>query len=192
MSKKPRQSRHRVPALAMASETVTPEYQAEVNASMEKLERRYAKAKKALAAAEAKAERAREQAERLAAKQEESARVAANQAAEEARLSDYLERIKVAAKHARVAEARRDLDRQHREAVAQRNASTARRKAEAKAIREREQLIARSRNDFSRLESDVIDRRREVREIEHLMMPGNYAGRNHRGTGTAYHNSGRR
>lgn len=190
MSKKPKQSRHRVPTLTVTSDEITPEYQAEVDASMDRLARRYAKAQKALEEAEAKAERARVQAEALAEKQVEAERVAQHRAEEEARLSEYIERIKLAAKDARVSEAREDLERKRREATERRNAATAQRKAELKAARVRREQIAHSRSTFSRLENEVAERRRELREIERLMMPGNYAGRNHRGTGQPHHNSG--
>lgn len=58
MSKKPKCSRHRVPTLTMVSDPVTPEYQAEVDRSMARLERRHVKAQKALEAAEKRAAKA--------------------------------------------------------------------------------------------------------------------------------------
>lgn len=191
MSKKPKQSRHRVPTITMTSDEVTDDYQAEVDASMERLRRRYDKAQKALLAAEAKAERARIHAEELAAKQAESERIAQNRELEERRLSDRITQIKLAAQESRVAEGKARLEQQRQAAVAERNRQTELRKAEQKAIRDRNAQIALHRNRFRSLESDVHERRREVREIEMLMMPGNYAGRSHRGTG-AVHNSGRR
>ncbi|OBB15081.1 hypothetical protein A5761_15190 [Mycolicibacterium setense] len=191
MSKKPRQSRHRVPTLTVAPDEITPEYQAEIDMSMEKLARRYEKAQKALQAAEAKAERARLRAEELEQKQVAAAELAERRAEEESRANGYVQRIKLAAKESRIESARAEATRKHAEAVARRNAITEQRKAEARATREREQLIARSRSSFAQLESDVAERRRELREIERLMMPGNYAGRSHRGTGQPHHNSGR-
>jgi len=190
MSKKPKQSRHRVPTLSMTSDPVTAEYQAEVDLSMERLTKRYAKAQRALAAAEQRAERARKQAEDLERRQAEAAAVAENRAAEEARLSEYIERIKDAAKNARVAEARADLERKQKDAIARRNAETARRKADAALARDRREQIRLHRNAFNRFEGIAAEHRREVREIERLMMPGNYAGSSHRGTGQARHNSG--
>lgn len=191
MSKKPRQSRHRIPRLELKSDPITPEYQAEVDRSVAKLEARYRKAQKALEVAEARAERARAQAEALARKQAEAEAVAANRLANEQRLGEFIARIKEAAKNARVAEARAALERQQAEAVAKRNAETARRREEAKAARERQALIAKSRAAITSLESEVAERRRELREIELLMMPGHYAGRDHR-KHTAQHTAGGR
>jgi hypothetical protein len=61
MSKKPKRSRHRIPACALQpkSDPVDERYQAEIDASITKLEARYRKAEKALAAAERRAEAAR-------------------------------------------------------------------------------------------------------------------------------------
>lgn len=193
MSKRPRQSRHRIPdcALTPKSEPIDDHYQAEIDASIEHLERRYRKAQKALEAAEAKAERSRQHAERLAQQQVEADRIAVHRAAEEQRANEYVARIKDAAKNARIASAKAELDRQHQAAIIRRNLATAQRKADAKQRLEREQLIRSARNRVVAMEAEVHERRREFREIERLMMPGNYAGRNHRGTGTARHNSGR-
>lgn len=178
--------------LTMVSDEVTPEYQAEVDASMERLQRRYAKAQRALEAAEAKAERARLHAEELAAKQAEAERIAQHQADEESRLAEYIVRIKDAAQKSRVAEARAELERKHCEAIAQRNAATARRQAEIKNARQQCLLAAKRRVDLIRFESDASERRRELREIENLMMPGNYVGRENRGRSTAKHTTGAR
>jgi hypothetical protein len=194
MSKKPKRSRHRIPlcALEPRSEPVTPEYQAEVDASMDRLERRYRKAQKALEAAEARAERARVHAAELERKQQEQERVATNRAAEEQRANEYIERIKDAAKNARVAEARARLEAKHRSAVAQRDAATAQRKADGQERVQRAQAILAARTKFSSLEIEVAQRRRELHEIELLMMPGNYAGRDHRGRGAPKHTAGSR
>ena len=61
MSKKPRRSRHRIPACALVprSDPIDERYQAEIDASMARLQQRYRKAQKALAAAERRAEQAR-------------------------------------------------------------------------------------------------------------------------------------
>jgi hypothetical protein len=61
MSKKPNRSRHRIPlcAYAVRSDSVEDRYQAEVDSSTARLERRYRKAAKALEAAEHRADRAR-------------------------------------------------------------------------------------------------------------------------------------
>ena len=190
MSKKPKRSRHRVPTLAMASDEVTTEYQGEVDASMERLRRRYEKAQKALAQSEEKAERARRQSERLALKQVEVARVNAQRHAEEARLGEYIERIKEAAKAARVAAAQIELNRKRDDAIRRRNALTELRRAEAKAMRQREVEIGKAKVAVHIHSDQAQERRRELQEIERLMMPGNYAGRNHRGNGQARHNSG--
>jgi hypothetical protein len=191
MSKKPKVSRHRVPALAMTSDLVDADYQSEVDSSIDKLERRYQKAQKALEAAEAKAERARIHAQQLAEKQRDAELVAANRLANESQLSEYIDRIKIAAKESRVAEAREQLERKHRDAVARRNAETVKRKTEAKALREREHLIRQSKSTYAALERAVAERRREVREIELLMMPGNYAGRDHRKRGAQHYTNDR-
>ncbi|SHU20739.1 Uncharacterised protein [Mycobacteroides abscessus subsp. abscessus] len=181
MSKKPKRSRHRIPTLTITSDPITPEYQAEVDASMERLRRRYEKAQKALADAEARAERAAVHAENLARKQAEAERVAANRLAEEQRLTEYIERIKQAAKESRVAAARDELERQRDDAMRRRAEAITRRQVEAKQNREREVLLAQSRSNHASLTELSAERRRELREIELLMMPGNYAGRNHRG-----------
>jgi hypothetical protein len=187
---KARASRHRVPLLQMKSDPITPEYQAEVDQSMARLEARYLRAEKALAAAELKAERARIHAENLARKQAEADAVAANRLENERQLSTFIEQIREAAKNSRLTSARAKLERQHSEAVAKRNVETARRKAEAKATRERRELIAKSRNAIQTLESETAERRRELREIQRLMMPGNYAGRVHRGTAARHTHGG--
>lgn len=191
MSKKPKQSRHRVPTITMTSDEVTDDYQAEVDASMERLRRRYVRAQKALAYSEAKADRARMQAEQLEQRQQEAARIQANRRAEEQRLTEYIERIKTAAKESRVAAAQVELNKKRDEAVARRNAQTAQRKDHAEAMRRREIEIGKARCAMRFHVDETAERRRELREIELLMMPGNYAGRAHRGTG-AVHNSGSR
>lgn len=191
MSKKPKPSRHRVPPITVKSDPVTAEYQAEVDASMERLRRRYEKAEKAARDADLKAQRAAQHAENLARKQTQAEAVAANRLAEEKRLSEYIEQIRLAAKEARVTEARIKLERQRDEAIARRNAETERRKAEARTAREQARLVAKARERQAMLEEISAERQRELREIELLMMPGNYAGRRHRGRPTAQHNSGR-
>lgn len=192
MSKKPKRSRHRVPTTTViVSDYVEPEYQAEVDSSMERLERRFRKAQKALQVAEAKAERARVHAEHLAAQQAEAERVAANRIANEQQLSEHLERIKAAAKESRVAEARAALERKQRDVTARRNAESAKRREEARATRERQELIRRSRSTFASLEGEVAERRRELRSIELLMMPDNYAGREHRKRGAQHYTNDR-
>lgn len=61
MSKKPKKSRHRIPpeALVIRSDPIDERYQAEIDVSITRLERRYRRAQKALEAAERRAERAR-------------------------------------------------------------------------------------------------------------------------------------
>lgn len=189
MSKKPRRSRHRVPILEMRSDPITPEYQAEIDQSVARLERRYRKAEAALQAAERRAEHRRRHIETLAIKQAEAQRIAEHRASEESRLSEYIERIKQAAINSRLASARAEQERKRAEVTAKRDAVTALRKQEAKAAREREQEIARSRSQLELLDAEVGERRRELREIERLMMPGNYAGRSHRAV-TARHTHG--
>lgn len=176
MSKHPKRSRHRIPdcALQLRSDPIDERYQTEVDMSVNRLEARYRKAAKALAAAEAKAERVRQQIDRLADQQAEAARIAAHRAQEQARLLEYIENIRVAAQQSRVATTRAELDRKHREAIAKRNAATAQRKAEAKAVRRREQQITLARRQHAQLECLVEDRRRELHEIELLMQPEGY------------------
>ncbi len=179
MSKHPKRSRHRIPdcALQLRSDPIDERYQTEVDMSVNRLEARYRKAAKALAAAEAKAERVRQQIDRLADQQAEAARIAAHRAQEQARLLEYIENIRVAAQQSRVATTRAELDRKHREAIAKRNAATAQRKAEAKAVRRREQQITLARRQHAQLECLVEDRRRELHEIELLMQPEGYGPR---------------
>lgn len=176
MSKRPKRSRHRIPdcALQPKSEPITERYQAEIDASTARLEQRYRKAEKALAAAEAKAERVRQHIERLAAQQEQATRVAEHRAAEQQRALEYIDRIKAAAQHSRDTAARAELERRHRDAIARRNTATALRKAEAKAAREREQQIRLRRRDYDTLLLTVEDRRRELAEIERLMQIDGY------------------
>lgn len=193
MSKKPNRSRHRIPtcALAVESDPVDERYQAEIDASVDHLQRRLLKAEKALEAAEAKADRSRQHADRLAQQRAEAERIALHREEEERRANVYVARIKDAAKNARVASAQAELERQHRVAVDRRNAETTRRKAAAEERLEREQLIRAHRPKLAALESEVAERRRELREIQQLMMPGNYVGRAHRGRGTAQHHAGK-
>lgn len=72
MSKKPKSSRHRVPISAFAkSEEITPEYQAEIDRTMEKASREYERARKAADAALRRKDRA-EQSRRIAEDQRRS------------------------------------------------------------------------------------------------------------------------
>ena len=194
MSKKPLQSRHRIPdaALELRADPITDRYQAEVDASVARLERAYRKAQAALEAAERRADKAKSRAEALATKQAEAAAIAEHRAAEESRLSEYIARIKEAAQASRVAAARDEQVRRKQEATDKRNAITALRKQEAKANREREQQLAHTRRELVGLQNIVEERRRELRVIEQLMRPGNYAGGNHRGNGTVRHTHGER
>jgi chromosome segregation ATPase len=189
MSKKPQKSRHRVPLLEVKCDPIDEQYQAEIDQSIARLEARYRKVERALAEAEIKAERSRVQAEKLARKQAQAEAIAANRLENERKLSEHIACIKEAAKNARLAEARAKLERQQREVIQKRNAETARRRAEAKEIRERHELLAKSRSSVRLLEAEVAERRRELKQIELLMMPGNYAGRIHRSR-SAQHQSG--
>lgn len=186
---KHRKSRHRIPVLVATEPVIDDAYQAEIDQSIARLEAKYRKAKKALAAAELKAERARVHADNLARKQADAQLVAENRLRNEQRLSEFIERIKDAAKNSRVTQARADLERRRREAVDERNAETVRRKTEAKMAREREALIKKQRDVIRAYEGEVFERRRELNEIKLLMMPTNYAGRDHR-KGGARHVSG--
>lgn len=180
MSKRPKRSRHRIPAIAFApkdSEHVDERYQAEVDAAMSRLERMYRNAQKALEAAERRAERTRTHADNLARKQVEAARVAEQRAAEESRLSGYLMRIRDAARHTA---GESGTEREYADTVAKRNAVTALRKAEARDDRERDRTLSQLCAESAELVELVEERRRELREIELLMMPASYAGREHR------------
>src|SRR6516225_3893379 len=154
MSKKPKQSRHRIPACALGLKSVPIDerYQMEVDMSTHRLERAYAKAQKALAAAEARAERARQ------AMLDAEAR----RRLREADLLAEQARQQQTAQHAR-----EDLERARRQAVEE-----ARRRSQ----------------EYDRLLLLVEDRRRELREIEKLMMPEGY-GRDSR-LRVARHESG--
>lgn len=173
----------------MKCDPITPEYQAEIDLSIARLERQYRRAEAALQAAEKRAERRRSYLESLAAKQAEAQQIAERRASEEARLSEYIKLIKQAAQQSRVAAARAEQERKRAEVTFKRNAITALRKQEAKTALEREQELARGRIQLELLDADVLERRRELREIERLMMPGNYAGRSHRAV-TARHTHG--
>lgn len=190
MSKKPSQSRHRIPAFvldnAMQCDPIDDRYQAEIDASMAKLERQFAKAQKAHEAALAKQERLRERTEALAAKKAEQELVAAHRADEESKLTDRIALIKQAAQSARVKSARADQERRHAEAIAQRNAQTAQRKAAIVAARDHERQLVAVRAQLRNAEADTAERYREFKEIERLMMPGNYAGQAHRATGVSH------
>lgn len=190
MSKKPKRSRHRVPTIhVMRSDPVTAEYQREVDASVARLEARYRKAQKGLAAAELRAQRARDEAQRLTEKQAEARRVAEHRLAEEQRLTEYIEQIRAAAQRARVASARAALERQQQAVTAQRNAATEARRQAARAVRDRNEVIARHRTTIATLDADIAERRRELREIERLMMPDHYNNRDSRRR-TAQHQAG--
>jgi len=184
-----RKSRHRVPALDYKCDPISPEYQSEVDRSVSKLEARYRKAQKALQVAESRAERARCQADLLARKQVQADLVAANRLENEQRLGEYINRIKQAAKNARVAYARDALERQRIEATARRDAESSRRREAAREARDRQALIVKSRAKIADLETEAAERLRELNQIERLMMPGNYAGRSHRAA-TARHTHG--
>lgn len=59
MSKKPKRSRHRIPSFVFSQpDEITPEYQAEIDRSMERLAREFEKARKAAEAAERRKDRA--------------------------------------------------------------------------------------------------------------------------------------
>jgi hypothetical protein len=76
MPKKPKHSRHRIPdcALQPKSDPIDDRYQAEIDASVGRLEARYRRAEKALAAAERRAETARAELEAAAASSARAAR----------------------------------------------------------------------------------------------------------------------
>ena len=137
----------------------------------------YRNAQKALEAAEHRAERTRAHADNLARKHAEAARVAEQRAAEESRLSRYLVRIRDAARHAA---GESGAEREYADAVAKRNAVTALRKAEVRDARELDRALSKLCAESAELVVLVEERRRELREIELLMMPASYAGRERR------------
>jgi membrane protein involved in colicin uptake len=186
MSKKPKQSRHRVPSsvldAALKADEIDDRYQVEIDSSIAKLQRQYVKAQKAHAAAVARQERIRLQAEALAEKKAAQERIASHRADEEAKLTDRMAVIKEAAKNSRIAAIRAGQERQYAEFIARRNAQTEQRKAALKAARDHERQLIAARNALRTAEATTAERHRELKEIELLMMPGNYAGRSHRDT----------
>lgn len=184
MSKKPKQSRHRIPGFvleqAMAPEPVDDRYQAEVDASMARLQRQFEKAQKAHAAALVKQERLQAQTNALAEKKAAQEQIAARRASEELRLTEYMRRIKEAAKTSRVEQARAQHELNYQEFLERRNQQTAQRQAALKAAREHERELVIARNSLRAATENLAERHRELKEIERLMMPGNYAGRVHR------------
>lgn len=191
MSKKPKQSRHRVPTdYVRPADPIDEQYQAEIDRSITRLTKRYAAAEKHLAALEKRAERARIHAEQLADTQARQQIVAANRVENERLLSERIATIKEAAKNQRVEAARAKLLAQHDATVRERNRVTEERKAQAKAARLREEQIRKSRRTFTDLQVEIEERRRELREIERLMMPGSYNNRDSK-KGSARHETGR-
>lgn len=186
MSKNPKQSRHRIPTFVLETnraDEIDDRYQAEIDSSMAKLQRRYAKAQKAHEAALAKQERLQLRAEQLAEKKAAQERIAEHRADEESKLTERLAVIKEAAKASRISAAQAEQERRHAEAVAQRNAWTEQRKAALRSAREHEKQLVATRSALRYAKADTAERYREFKEIERLMMPGNYAGRVHRGSG---------
>lgn len=179
MSKSPKKSRHRIPPVTFASykEPLGERYQAEVDASMDKLARQYAKAERALTQIEAKAERARQHQERLESARTRSLEVAANRQRSEQLLSENLTRIKEAAKNARVKEQREKLEAQRADAHRRKLAFEEARRQDQRESRQREIDLKRARAQTLSLADQVEERRRELRAIERLMMPESYNNR---------------
>ena len=192
VSKKPKASRHRIPFREMTSDPVTPEYQAEVDQSMADLERRYAKAEKALQRAEQKRQRIESREREAARARAEAEQVAENRAAEESLLAQRIGEIKEAAKRARVSEARRDLERQRDDFERRRAEFERQRKLQLRRAREEQERQAAASAQLRSITDVINDHHRELREIEKLMMPGNYAGGAHRGTRSIRHQAGGR
>ncbi|MEN6535089.1 MAG: hypothetical protein ABFD89_15600 [Bryobacteraceae bacterium] len=191
MSKKPPRSRHRIPSfvLEQKSDPIDDRYEVEVEASTARLERRYRKLQKALANAEAKASRIAEETARLAAAKADAERIAAHRAEEESKLAQRINEIREAAKRARVDQQRREIERQRGEVARKRAALIELRKREAQQAREREIQIRRKAAESLTLAQTIEERRRELREIERLMMPDVYNNRDSRKRG-ARHETG--
>lgn len=133
MSKKPKQSRHRVPPdYVRPADPIDERYQAEIDRSVSRLTKRYEAAERRLKQLEVKAERAEENAKNLAAAKAASEAVAANRIENERLLTERIATIKAAAKTARVEAARVRLQKQHDSVVAERNRISQQRKLEAK------------------------------------------------------------
>lgn len=170
---RPKRSRHRVPVdQLMKSATLTDEYAAEVNAATDALTRRWEKAQKRVAAAEARREKV---AARLAVEANRGAeRRERERLAEQAELDRLTERVEAA-------RLIHDASLEHLEAERHRAETRARlsreeRHREARIVAERQHdALAALQAEIDRAESEVLD-------IARLMMPGNYAGREHRGT----------
>lgn len=192
MPKKSKGSRHRIPFRELKSDPITPEYQAEVDRSTAELELRYAKAQKALERAEEKRARIAAQQARADENRVRAEAVAANRAAEEALLTRRIEDMRAAAQRARVERARKELDAKRFDAERQRALRASERKAQVQKARDEKRRLAAARLALGDVESVIEDRRRELREIERLMMPGNHAGSSHRGSGSAIHQAGGR
>lgn len=190
MSKKPKQSRHRVPPdYVRPADPIDERYQAEIDRSVSRLTKRYEAAERRLKQLEVKAERAEENAKNLAAAKAASEAVAANRIENERLLTERIATIKAAAKTARVEAARVRLQKQHDSVVVERNRISQQRKLEAKAARDREEQIRRSRISLAGLQESIEERRRELREIERLMMPSSYGNRDSRAR-SARHETG--
>lgn len=181
MSKKPRRSRHRHPTdYVRPADPIDDRYQAEIDRSISRLTKQYEAAEKHLAALEKRAGRARLHAEQLESAQARHESIAANRIENERLLSERIATIKEAAKNQRVAAAKAKLQAQHDATVRERARITAERKAQAKAARAREEQIRKSHRAIVDLQGEIEERRRELREIERLMMPATYGGRDSR------------
>ncbi|MET8648500.1 hypothetical protein [Nocardia aurea] len=182
MSKKPVRSRHRIPseALQLRTESISDRYQVEVDTATDRLEARYRKLQRALEKAEARATKLAEESERLAALKAEADRIAAHRLDEESKLAQRIADIREAAKRSRVESYRQDMERQRLEVVRARNAITEQRKKAAAANRAREVQIRTRRTEMDSLTKAIEERRRELREIERLMMPGHCNNRDSR------------
>ncbi|WP_157663001.1 hypothetical protein [Prescottella equi] len=190
MSKKPKQSRHRVPPeYVRPADPVDERYQAEIDRSVNRLTKQYEAAARHLAALERRAERARQTAEAQSTAKARAEEIATNRAEAERLLTQRIEEIKEAAKRARVDGARRELDRRRAEVETERRRATEERKAQLRQARERETRLRASRASLAGLELQIEERRRELREIERLMMPSHYGNRDSRSRG-ARHETG--
>lgn len=190
MSKKPKKSRHRqfVQSRLIADE-ITPEYQAEIDRSMSNLTARYEREQKKLAKAEQKRQRIERQQQDAQAKAEAAEAAVARQLDEERRLGERLETIRLAAQRARVESARREQQKRREEVESARRVSQLHRRSQQRLAKEERERLARSRIALTSVDRDIAEHRRELDEIRRLMMPGNYAGREHRGTKSIRHTS---
>jgi len=179
MSKKPKQTRHRIPteALELRSDPITERYQVEVDSSVNRLEKRWHSARKALEHAERKAEHKREKLEELeaAAARTHNYTIAGKNGRENGKENgkgvDTSDSGDIPDPH----NSRHDLENRHRDTQAKCPAQTRGAKAQKVSRRQSDREVRETRAAYVTLQAIVGERRRELREIEALMLPDQYA-----------------